>query len=106
MADHTVTAADNGRGLDVSKGDSVAIRLYENASTGYRWTFDGLDDGRVALRRTEHQPGSDAVGSGGYVAWVLEPTVAGRVEIRLKLWRPWEGDGSIRDRFSIALNVR
>jgi inhibitor of cysteine peptidase len=106
MADHAVTAADNGRALEVSRGDLVSIRLFENASTGYRWTFDGLDEAKVALRRTEHHPRSDAVGSGGDAGWVLEVKGAGRVEIHLKLWRPWEGDGSIRDRFSIALDVR
>ena len=39
----TLTAADNGKVVDVVEGEAIALRLRENASTGYRWEFDGLD---------------------------------------------------------------
>jgi inhibitor of cysteine peptidase len=102
----TLTDADNGRSVDVHVGDALLLRLPENATTGYRWSFDGLDTAMVSANDGEHARSSEAVGSGGETTWTLSPKVAGTTKISLKLWREWEGDSSIKKRFAVTLAIK
>lgn len=86
-------------------GDIVSLRLHENASTGYRWAFDDLDTKVVAAHEGTYLPRGKAVGSGGDVQWTLEAKAPGTAQVRLKLWRRWEGDSSIQKRFAVTLIV-
>ena len=101
----TLTAADNGRTVDVPIGEAIVLRLHENATTGYRWAFDGLDRTLVDAQEGAFLRSSDALGSGGMAQWTLVPAKACSVEVRLKLWRHWEGDRSIRERFAVTLKI-
>jgi inhibitor of cysteine peptidase len=101
----TLTEADNGRTVDVQVGDALLLRLPENATTGYRWSFDGLDTAIVSAHEGEYARSSEAVGSGGEVTWTLTALVAGTTTVRLKLWREWQGDSSIKKRFAVTLSV-
>jgi len=101
----TLTAADNGRTVDVREGDTLVLRLHENASTGYRWAFDGLDPTYLDVQDGEYVGQADAVGGGGQAHWTLVAKARGIVEIRLKLWRRWEGERSVRERFGVTLKI-
>ena len=101
----TLTAADNGRTVDVREGDTLVLRLHENASTGYRWALDGLDRTCVDVQEGEYVRQADAPGSGGQAQWTLVAKAHGIVEIRLKLWRHWEGEPSVRERFAVTLRI-
>ena len=102
----TLTEADEGKTVDVHVGDTVVLRLPENPTTGYRWSFDDLDTAAVSVQEGEHVHSSEAVGSGGEMTWRLTPASAGTTQIRLKLWRQWQGDASIRKRFAVTLTVK
>jgi inhibitor of cysteine peptidase len=102
----TLTEADNGKDIDVQVGETIALRLPENPTTGYRWAFDDLDTAAVTAKDGDHTQSSEAVGSGGETTWSLTPTAAGSTPIKLKLWRHWEGDTSIRKRFEVTLKVK
>jgi inhibitor of cysteine peptidase len=101
----TLTDADNGRSLDAHVGDTLLLRLPENATTGYRWSFDGLDTTIASARDGDYARSSGAVGSGGEVTWTLTAIAPGTTKLRLKLWREWEGDSSIKKRFEVTLSV-
>jgi len=102
----TLTDGDNGGSLDLHVGDTLLLRLPENATTGYRWSFDGLDTTILSARDGEYARSSDAVGSGGDRTWTLTPNAAGTTTLRLKLWREWEGDSSIKKRFEVTLAIK
>ena len=102
----TLTAADNGKVVDVVEGEAIALRLRENASTGYRWEFDGLDQTYVDAQEGESVRQADPSGTGGDTQWILVPRKRGTVEVRLKRWRRWEGEGSVRERFAVTLKIR
>jgi len=101
----TLTASDNGRTVDVREGETLVLRLHENASTGYRWAFDGLDRTCLDVQDGEYVGQAGAPGSGGQAQWTLVPSKRGIVEIRLRLWRHWEGERSVRERFAVTLKI-
>jgi inhibitor of cysteine peptidase len=102
----TLTELDDGRTIEATVGDTIELRLPENATTGYRWAFDGLDGHVVRAGEGELIGKPAKVGSGGDVRWRLTALTAATTEVKLKLWRRWEGDRSIQKRFAIRLTIK
>jgi inhibitor of cysteine peptidase len=98
--------ADDGRTVDVRQGETVRVTLQENATTGYRWAIDRVDEEFIAALATEPRYTSSTIGSGGAVAFVFQATKPGTGEIVLKHWRHWEGDSSVTTRYRIRLHVQ
>ena len=104
MVPVTLTQADNGKSVDVRPGSLITIRLSENPTTGYRWAVDNVDSDVVVLESSDYAPAPNAgVGSGGERTFTFQATQAGVAAIHLKLWRDWEGDGSITQRFAATI---
>jgi inhibitor of cysteine peptidase len=76
----------------------------ENATTGYRWYVAPVADLSVISSSLAPHPGS-GVGGGGLRRFVLTATAPGNIQLRAKLWRDWEGDSSVIDRFEIAIRA-
>jgi len=100
----TLTESDNGKTVEARVGQTILLRLPGNPTTGYRWALDGGGSG-VQMEEGDHRPWSNAPGSGGETSWSITPTAQGTAEVKLKLWRQWEGDASIRKRFTVKLSV-
>jgi len=101
----TLTEADNGKTVTVRVGETVAVTLQENASTGYRWAIDGAGPALVTVHGPDASYPSGAVGSGGLVRWAFEAKAPGATNVALKRWRPWEGDASVVQRFGFPLSI-
>ena len=101
----TLTASDNGNSVDVALGETLVLLLRENAATGYRWAFDGLDPTCIEVHEGEYLRSHDTIGGGALAQWTLVPLKACSVEVRLKRWRHWVGDPSIRERFAVTLRI-
>ena len=86
-------------------GATVMLHLPEHAASGFRWTLDGLPD-CVTLESSTYRPAAAGIGSGGHMEWVLKARRLGDAALTLKLWRDWEGDASIRQRFEVTLAIR
>src|SRR5262249_52860018 len=97
----TLTGLGDGRGVRGRVGEVIELRLRENASTGYRWAFDGLDERVVRASAGDMIVRPRAVGSGGEVRWLLTAAAPATTTVRLKLWRQWEGDRSVQKRFAV-----
>jgi inhibitor of cysteine peptidase len=102
----TLTELDDGRTIEARVGDTVELVLPENATTGYRWAFDGLDEQAVRASEGELVGKPAKVGSGGDVRWRLTALAPATTEVKLKLWRRWEGDRSIQKRFAVRLTTK
>jgi inhibitor of cysteine peptidase len=102
----TLTRADNGKSVEIRIGDTVVVRLDENPTTGYQWALETHHEEVVTLKSTDYVPARGAgVGSGGQRLFTFQATLAGSTPLRLKLWRAWEGDTSIRERFAVTLQI-
>jgi inhibitor of cysteine peptidase len=100
-----MTEADDGKTFRVQVGDTMDLSLQENAASGYRWTFESLDSKMIAMQG-DYGGSSHPVGSGGTMKWTLKAIMPGTTEVRLKLWRHWEGDSSVQKRFAVTLIIR
>ena len=102
----SITESENGGTAELQAGESLRIVLPENASTGYRWELEPIDERLLEPLASEPHYRGPAIGSGGEVAFLFRARQAGETEIALKRWRHWEGDSSIIGRFRIRLVVR
>jgi inhibitor of cysteine peptidase len=102
----TLTQADNGRRVEARLGDTITIRLDENPTTGYRWSVEEEGGGVFNIAGTEFIQSADAkIGGGGQRVLTLRAAQAGAAPLKIKLWRQWEGDRSIKSRFSVDIQV-
>ena len=107
MAQVELTQADQGKSIQVKPGDHVVIRLNENATTGFGWAIDQLNPDYVSLVNSDYAPASGTgIGGGGTRNFTFTALKAGTTVIQLKLWRKWEGDSSIRQRFQATIKVQ
>jgi len=100
-----MTEEDSGKTVEVDVGENLELSLPENATTGYRWEIENLDNKVISVKDEDYQPSSGKVGSGGAKKWSLKAVAPGKTECRLKLWRQWEGNSSVQKRFSVMLVV-
>ena len=109
MSSTTLTEQDKGKTITVHQGDQVIISLKENPTTGYQWTIDKGDNALLTLNTTQTgytpSPGG-AVGGGGRHIFVFDAKEPGTVHLQLKLYRTWEGDSSVRDRFDVVIQIQ
>jgi predicted secreted protein len=61
----TVTAADNGGAVSLHPGDTLAVRLEANPSTGYSWHALLAPDGLFSLAGAAYEPTPRSPGSFG-----------------------------------------
>jgi inhibitor of cysteine peptidase len=103
----TLTQADKGKSITVHVGDEIIINLAENPTTGYGWAIDKMDDTvLVSQNPTFSSTPGGAIGSGGTRTFTFIAKQAGTVHLQLKLWRAWQGDSSIIERYDITFQVQ
>jgi inhibitor of cysteine peptidase len=78
--------------VSVSVGDTVTLRLPENATTGYVWSVSDLGPGLV-LDEDRIVPSRDgAPGAAGEHLFQLRADRSGEWRVDLRLARDWESD--------------
>ena len=106
MSEVEITKVDKGKQLSVRVRDSLVLRLEENPTTGYQWEIEELDNGMIELTSSSFDLKSDsAIGGGGIRIFRYDAKKPGDTRISLKLWRSWEGDSSIMERFQVMLKI-
>jgi inhibitor of cysteine peptidase len=103
----TLTQADRDKVVGTRVGDTLVLRLDENPTTGYRWAVETGDEAVVALQSAAYVHARSAgVGSGGQRSFTFHTKKAGSATLQFKLWRAWEGEASIVERFTVTLQVQ
>ncbi|HEX5369333.1 MAG TPA: protease inhibitor I42 family protein [Dehalococcoidia bacterium] len=105
MPETTLTAADNGRAIEVESADELVVELDENATTGYRWAVEEPLPAGLSLSSSDYEPGGATPGAGGKRRIRLHATGAGGGALSLKLWREWQGDASVTERFRVTVTI-
>lgn len=106
----TLSEANNGQAIEIRRGDVVELQLRENPTTGFRWQVvraDGLVEEPAAVetheaRAPEPHP---QIGAGGIRTFRFRARAPGTGRLELKLWREFEGDSSIVDRFASDVTI-
>ena len=103
----TVTEADNGRELTLSRGDTLEVSLPATSGTGYTWQQVPIADplakpvGEMKFKIDNAMPGA----SGNQIfRYSVEESGNGSIELRYV--RPWEKDTPPAKVFKLLLIVR
>jgi len=87
--------------------ETILVRLDETPTTGYRWALEHIDDQVLDAEGSEFQlPANAAIGAAGQRTFVFKARNRGTGRIALKLWREWEGPGSVIDRFEVSVRIQ
>jgi len=103
----TVTEADNGRELTLSRGDTLEVSLPATSGTGFTWQTVPIADplakpvGEMKFKTDHAIPGA----SGNQVFRFLVDT-SGTGTIEMRYIRPWEKDTPPAKVFKLLLIVR
>lgn len=107
MADLIITQEMQGKTVEVGRDDRIEIRLPESPTTGFAWSIDVVDEQILGLEGSEFSlPATAGIGGGGVRTFAFRTKRAGSARIDLKLWREWEGDASIIERFHVLIVVK
>jgi len=103
----TLTHADNGKSITMQVNDHLIVSLDENPTTGFQWVLDSGGGDWMKLQASEYIPAAKSgVGGGGQRLLTFKAQRPGSGRLQLKLWRQWEGESSIVERFTLTLQVR
>jgi predicted secreted protein len=110
-----VTAQDNGNSVILRQGETLKVVLSGNAGTGFSWDLERHDPSQIEPLRMESRPAPGPPLPGGHslpLAGGLQQTSfrfrmlrPGRSTVELRYWRPWEGAGSIIERFRLQVVI-
>jgi predicted secreted protein len=96
------TFQDSAQTIRVSAGETFAIRLAANPSTGYTWHAD-VDARCLKQVGQQFEPAGKGVGAGGYEACSFRALAPCETEIRFEYRRPWGGEARDIQRFEVLV---
>ncbi len=79
--------------ISVRVGEEFTLKLDENPTTGYQWSYTVSDENVVVLSKDEYVPDStdeDVVGAGGQRVLTFEARSKGSTVIDMVYERSWE----------------
>ena len=102
------SVSDNGREMQLKKGQTLVVTLEANPTTGYSWEVTEPLDEQVLrqLGEPEFKAESDLVGAGGVQILRFEAVNAGQTTLKLAYRRSWEKDVEPLETYSIEVVVR
>jgi len=105
---YVVTQKDDGKEITVPCGGVVQIELEGLGGAGYKWYADAADSEHVKFLSEETKRISDEkkVGAPVMEMFRFKAVKEGSAEIRMDLYRVWEGKGSAIKHFKIELNIQ
>ncbi len=80
---------DPTKTIHVGVGETFALALPGNPTTGHTWQAE-TDADYVRFLDQTHEPGGPGIGGGGQEVLRFRALAAGETELALKYKRPWE----------------
>jgi predicted secreted protein len=102
-----VTKDDNGKEIAVSEGAVFEVRLQQHGGTGYLWQIVALDEEHLKVLESTETPLEKGPIAGGPLlkTWKIEALKAGQTDLKILLYRPWEGPEKAPERFQIKVQI-
>lgn len=99
---------DNGRQIELRRGQTLVITLEANPTTGYTWEVREPSEERILRQagEAEFQPQSELMGAPGVQILRFEAVSAGQTTLNLVYHRPWEEGVEPLETFSLQVVVR
>ncbi len=102
-----LTRGDDGKEISIKIGNVLQIELERSGGTGYEWYLDKSYKKCFKLLRedTETRQVQGLVGTPVVKTWELRAIKRGETEIRLHLYREWEGKDQAVETFKIRVRT-
>jgi predicted secreted protein len=102
-----LSKGDNGKEITIKIGDVLQIELERSGGTGYEWYLDRSYEKYFELMRedTETRQSRGLVGTPVVRTWKLRAVEQGKTDIRLSLYREWEGKDKAVETFRIKVRI-
>ena len=103
-----ITKADNGKEISVSEGEIFEVRLERSGGTGYSWEIVDPDKTRLKVLSSTDTTLKEGriVGGPLLTKWQVKAVKAGNTELKIALYRPWEGIEKAAERFQVNIQIR
>ena len=100
--------SDSGKEIAMKVGDVISIELERSGSTGYEWYLDKsyIENFELIREDTETSNGRGFVGTPVVRKWVLKAVTKGKTEIKLYLYRDWEGKDKSVESFTVEVEIQ
>jgi inhibitor of cysteine peptidase len=104
-------ANDNGRQIELEKGQILVVTLESNPTTGYRWEVVEPQESILQQKGEAEFKQSDPrnpppPGTGGTETFRFEAVGAGQMTLKLVYHRPWEEGVDPLETFSLQVTIR
>ena len=102
----TFTKEQAGREIALKVGNILLIELPAKGGTGYSWLVEETCAPYLKLMdQTTRQLEEGRLGGPVMQVWRLKAAQPGACEIKMALYRPWEGAGKAVDHFCLKLHI-
>lgn len=103
-----LTKADDGKEITVAKGSIIHVQLEQSAGTGYLWEIVDLDNAHLKVMESANTPLTQGHIVGGPVrrTWKIKAVESGQTELKVFLYRSWEGIGSAVDKLQVKILIK
>lgn len=99
---------DNGKTITVRLGETIQIELERSGGTGYEWYLDASYKEYFDLLKKEDK---EEISREGFVGtpvitrWQLKAVKQGNAELKLFLYRNWEGKDKAASLFQVKVKI-
>jgi len=103
-----VTAADDGKTIELATGGKLTVELESNPSTGFDWYLDGDLPSQLATATDDFKQGGKpgVVGAGGTRTIVYDAVASGTATLKLVYVRVWETGVKPEKTFTVTVAVK
>jgi len=106
MSEIQLSSKDNNSVVKAHVNDTIIITLDGNATTGYQWKIDSMDEKLIQnINSGFLKNNTTAPGAAGRQYFAFKPIQNGSSKISLKYLRNWQGDADATKRFDVAVEV-
>ena len=100
----------NGKSVVLQKGQYLAVCLFENRTTGFRWTIEDYRPSILELQEPTYLPSNPSgclkpVGSGGTKVFTFQGKRSGETSLKIAYQRPWAETPDPAKTFSVTITV-
>jgi inhibitor of cysteine peptidase len=91
--------------IQLPVGQMIELRLNENPTTGFRWSFAADGKPSCTVVSDSFAPQEGPPGTGGRHAWQIKAILAGNCHLELLYRRPYDADAAPAQTFSLDIRV-
>jgi len=103
-----ITKEDNGKEIAVPEGAIFEVRLQHSGGTGYLWQIVDPDETHLKVLESTEIPLKEGRIAGGPLlkTWKIKAVKVGQADLKILLYRPWQGPEKAADSLHVKIQIR